>query len=50
MQATHCQVLRNGKWQEMESRELVPGDIVKVVAGDCVPADIRITNLESVSL
>lgn len=45
MQATKCTVLRDGQWQEKDSKELVPGDIVKVVAGDCVPADIRIVNL-----
>lgn len=50
LQATTCTTLRNGTWCSMDSKRLVPGDIVKVVAGDCVPADIRITQLESVSL
>jgi Ca2+-transporting ATPase len=43
LQATTCTTLRNGTWCSMDSKRLVPGDIVKVVAGDCVPADIRIT-------
>ena len=42
MQATKCQVQRNGKWTEVDSAELVPGDIVKVVMGNKVPADIRV--------
>lgn len=42
--------MRNGKWAEYDAKDLVPGDIVKIKAGDCVPADIRIVNLESVSL
>jgi len=36
--------LRNGTWQTIPSRELVPGDIVHVRVGDIVPADIEIIN------
>ena len=36
--------LRNGTWQMLLSRELVPGDIVHVKVGDIVPADIKIIN------
>ncbi len=35
-------VLRDGKWQVMEARYLVPGDIIKVKIGDIVPADIQL--------
>jgi H+-transporting ATPase len=34
--------LRNGTWQTILSRELVPGDIVHARVGDIVPADIAI--------
>lgn len=34
--------LRNGTWQTIPSRELVPGDIVHARVGDIVPADIEI--------
>lgn len=37
-------VLRNGNWKIVPSRELVPGDIVKLKLGDFVPADIKIIN------
>jgi len=38
----NARVLRDGKWKLYPSRELVPGDIVRVRAGDFVPADLKI--------
>ena len=32
-------VLRDGEWQEIPRRDVVPGDIVRLFAGDLVPAD-----------
>lgn len=37
MSAPHCKVLRDGKLQIIESRTLVPGDIVEIETGDSVP-------------
>jgi Mg2+-importing ATPase len=37
--ALQATVLRDGKWMELPRREVVPGDIVQVTAGDLVPAD-----------
>jgi H+-transporting ATPase len=34
--------LRDGVWKEIDAREIVPGDIVKVKIGDIVPADIKL--------
>lgn len=48
LSAPHCKVVRKGQLRVMESRELVPGDIVEVETGDSVPADIRL--LEAVNL
>ena len=42
MQALTCTVLRNGKKVEIDSKDLVPGDICFVKMGEVVPADIRI--------
>lgn len=50
MQAVECLLLRDGKWSVEDSKNLVPGDIVRVRIGDRVPADLRIVKLESVSL
>ena len=38
----NAKVLRDGTWQVVPSRELVPGDIVRVRLGDIVPADIKL--------
>jgi P-type Mg2+ transporter len=35
-------VLRDGRWTELPRRELVPGDLVRLSAGDLVPADARL--------
>lgn len=32
-------VLRDGSWHTIESREIVPGDVVKISVGDIAPAD-----------
>jgi Mg2+-importing ATPase len=41
-------VLRNGRWAELPRRELVPGDVIRLAAGDLVPADARL--LQAVDL
>ena len=35
-------VLREGKWQEIDAKEIVPDDIIKVKIGDIVPADAKL--------
>jgi Mg2+-importing ATPase len=34
--------LRDGKWQEVRRSDVVPGDVVRLSAGDLVPADARL--------
>ena len=34
--------LRDGKWIEVPRRDLVPGDMIRLMAGDLVPADARL--------
>ncbi len=48
MSAPHARVIRDGVEQVIDSSLLVPGDIIKLEAGDFVPADARL--IESVSL
>ncbi len=35
-------VLRDGRWQEIGRQKLVPGDTIRLSAGDLVPADARL--------
>jgi Mg2+-importing ATPase len=37
-------VIRNKKTEEINTHELVPGDIIEVSAGDVIPADVRLIN------
>lgn len=37
-----AKVIRSGKTQQINSDELVPGDVITVEAGDSVPADARV--------
>ena len=37
-----ARVRRDGAWAVLPARELVPGDIVRLRAGDFVPADLRV--------
>jgi H+-transporting ATPase len=48
--ALNARVLRDGKWNELTARELVPGDIVRVRLGDIVPADIKLFSGEYLSI
>ena len=48
MSAPHARVIRSGKEEVIDASELVPGDIIKLEAGDFIPADARL--LHSVSL
>jgi Ca2+-transporting ATPase len=47
MESVKSDVLRDNKWQMIESRELLPGDIIRVKTGDMVPADSRTLLMES---
>ena len=42
LSAPHARVLREGEERIIEASELVPGDIIRLEAGDFVPADARL--------
>ena len=40
--ALKARALRDGQWQVIDARTLVPGDIIRVRLGDVVPADVKL--------
>ncbi len=42
----NTRVLRDGEWQVISARELVPGDIIRLRPGDFVPADVKMVTGE----
>lgn len=48
LSAPHAKVLRGGAVRLIPAKELVPGDVIKLEAGDRVPADIRWISANSV--
>ncbi len=42
MSAPHARVIRDGEEKIVDASELVPGDIIRLEAGDFVPADARL--------
>ncbi len=50
MAAQHAQVLRNNVITEIPAAELVPGDIVLLEAGNTVPADMRLLEVNALKI
>ena len=48
--AIKARVLRDGKWINPPSRELVPGDVIRMRLGDIVPADARLLDGDPMSV
>ena len=48
--ALSARVLRNGKWVNIHSRELVPGDVIRLRMGDIIPADAILWNGEHIEV
>ena len=42
-----ARVKRDSLWHTIDSRNLVPGDIIKLETGDAVPADVRILSMHN---
>jgi H+-transporting ATPase len=42
--ALRARVRRDGKWQDVPAAELLPGDLVRVRAGEIVPADLKLVD------
>ncbi len=40
--ALHARAKRDGAWQDVPARELVPGDLIRIGIGEIIPADARL--------
>ena len=47
MLVQECRVIRAGSEQRLPARELVPGDLVALEAGDKIPADVRFVRVSN---
>lgn len=45
-----ARVKRNGKWIDINSQKLVPGEIVEIRIGDKVPADLRLFSTDNLTV
>lgn len=48
--APKARVLRDSRWQIIEARELVPGDVVRLRPGDIIPADAKLIDGDYLSI
>ena len=48
--AINAKVKRDGKWENPNASELVPGDVVRLRLGDIVPADARLLDGDSIEV
>ena len=43
-------VLRDGKWTEIPRKDVVPGDMIRLISGDLVPADARLVQTNDLQI
>ncbi|WP_071395392.1 calcium-translocating P-type ATPase, SERCA-type [Bacillus tuaregi] len=50
LSAPQVQVLRDGQWIKIASKEIVPGDVLKFSSGDRIGADLRLVDVKSLEI
>ncbi|MEB3175359.1 MAG: cation-transporting P-type ATPase, partial [Cyanobacteriota bacterium] len=48
--ALNATAKRDGQWQSIPARELVPGDLIRIKIGDVLPADLTLLECDSLSI
>ena len=48
--AMKARVLRDGSWQEIDAKLLVPGDVIRIRLGDVIPADVKLISGDYLSV
>ncbi|CAE8734942.1 unnamed protein product, partial [Polarella glacialis] len=50
LQPDNAMVLRDGRWQQIDAVDVVPGDVTEIKVGDKVPADMRLIKLKTTTI
>jgi H+-transporting ATPase len=48
--ALTARAIRDGKFQEVEAKNLVPGDVIRIRPGDVIPADVKLAEGDYLSI
>ncbi|MGB5635318.1 MAG: plasma-membrane proton-efflux P-type ATPase [Waterburya sp.] len=48
--ALEANAKRDGQWQTVPAKELVPGDIIRIKIGDVLPADLRLLECDTLTI
>jgi len=48
--ALRARVRRDGQWQEIDAKLLVPGDVIRIRLGDVIPADVKLVEGDYLSV
>jgi H+-transporting ATPase len=48
--ALKSRVLRDGQWREIDAKQLVPGDVIRLRLGDIIPADAKLIEGDYISI
>src|SRR5450756_1132751 len=48
--ALKARALRGGKWEQVDARTIVPGDIIRLYLGDVVPADCKLIQVDYINI
>lgn len=48
--ALRARVLRDALWQEIDAKQLVPGDVIRIRLGDVIPADVKLVEGDYLSV
>ena len=48
--ALKCRALRDAHWRQINAKELVPGDVIRLRLGDIIPADVMLFDGEYLSV
>ncbi len=48
--ALQARVMRDGKWEDIDAKDIVPGDILLIKLGNIIPADVKLLSGDYISV